>query len=48
MLEVGKSREDLMRGQNNNGLRQRDDYFFGFYAGQPQDVRKLYEEAMGI
>jgi 5,5'-dehydrodivanillate O-demethylase len=30
-----------------NGLRDPDDYF-QFYAGQPDDVRKAYEEAMGI
>jgi 5,5'-dehydrodivanillate O-demethylase len=29
------------------GLRDPDDYF-QFYAGQPEDVRKAYEEAMGI
>jgi len=31
----------------NNGLRGTNDYF-RFYAGQPEDVRKAYEEAMGI
>ena len=28
-------------------LRATNDYF-RFYAGQPEDVRKAYEEAMGI
>jgi 5,5'-dehydrodivanillate O-demethylase len=46
-LERGKPREEMLRSQNNNGLRNRDDYF-QFYAGQPEDVRKAYEEAMGI
>jgi 5,5'-dehydrodivanillate O-demethylase len=31
----------------NNGLRGENDYF-RFYAGQPADVAKAYEEAMGL
>jgi hypothetical protein len=31
----------------NNGLRGENDYF-RFYAGQPDDVAKAYEEAMGL
>jgi 5,5'-dehydrodivanillate O-demethylase len=31
----------------NNGLRGENDYF-RFYAGQPADIAKAYEEAMGL
>ena len=35
------------RARFNNGLRAANDYF-QFYAGQPPEVAKAYEEAMGL
>jgi 5,5'-dehydrodivanillate O-demethylase oxygenase subunit len=48
-MEKGLSREDwtARRRQFRQNPLTQDDYF-AFYAGQPEDVRKAYEEAMGI
>src|SRR5665213_1266394 len=48
-LEPGKPREALLKQLENfaSPLRAKNDYF-NFYAGQPEDVQKAYEEAMGI
>jgi hypothetical protein len=46
----GLPKEEWLRRRSARpagGLRDPDDYF-QFYAGQPEDVRKAYEEAMGI
>ncbi|MCI4361227.1 MAG: aromatic ring-hydroxylating dioxygenase subunit alpha, partial [Thermoplasmata archaeon] len=47
-IERGRPREEIVaqRDRQNPGIRSRDDYF-QFYAGQPEDVRKAFEEAMG-
>ena len=45
-LTAGYPRERLVGRRARNGLIG-DDYFV-FLAGQPEDVRKAYEEAMGI
>jgi 5,5'-dehydrodivanillate O-demethylase oxygenase subunit len=48
-LEPGKPKAELLKQLENfaSPLRAKNDYF-AFYAGQPEDVQKAYEEAMGI
>lgn len=48
-LTHAPTKDELLAGLRrlNNGLRPPDEYF-SFYAGQPEDVRKAFEEAMGI
>jgi 5,5'-dehydrodivanillate O-demethylase oxygenase subunit len=48
-IEPGKPKADLLKQLANfaSPLRAKNDYF-NFYAGQPEDVAKAYEEAMGI
>jgi 5,5'-dehydrodivanillate O-demethylase len=48
-LEPGKPKAELLKQLENfaSPLRAKNDYF-QFYAGQPEDVQKAYEEAMGI
>lgn len=48
-LEPGKPREVILQQLANfsSPLRAKDDYF-AFYAGQPEEVKKAFEEAMGI
>jgi len=48
-VTIGLAKQEWIekRRKRRNGLRPPDDYF-QFYAGQPEDVRKAYEEAMGI
>jgi 5,5'-dehydrodivanillate O-demethylase len=48
-IEPGRPKADVLKQMQNQAspLRAKNDYF-GFYAGQPEDVQKAYEEAMGI
>jgi 5,5'-dehydrodivanillate O-demethylase len=49
LMEKGLPRKEWLerREQRPDSPRPADDYF-AFYAGQPPEVRKAYEEAMGI
>lgn len=48
-IEPGRPLADFLieRARAGSPLRGEDDYF-QFYAGQPEEVRKAYKEAMGI
>ncbi len=49
-LEPGKPKADFVKTLGGSGPLAgltKGDYFI-FYAGQPTDVRKAFEEAMGI
>ena len=49
VLEPGKPREVVLKQLENfaSPLRRKGDYF-AFYAGQPAEVSKAFEEAMGL
>ena len=42
------TREQFKENQARFGGGRRTGDYFPFYAGQPEDVRKAYEEAMGL
>lgn len=48
-IEPGRPKAEWLRQRAafSSALRGKDDYF-GFYAGQPEEVRRAFEEAFGI